>query len=77
MYVELFLPMFALCLFFLFRDGKIIVHDKGSDYSVEYYGHNQEVNCIDCKGGVIVSGSRDKTSKVSECVCVLLLLSFK
>ncbi|KAI2657856.1 F-box/WD repeat-containing protein 4 [Labeo rohita] len=34
-------------------DGKIIVHDRGSDYSVEYYGHNQEVNCIDCKGGVI------------------------
>ncbi|XP_052468925.1 F-box/WD repeat-containing protein 4 isoform X3 [Carassius gibelio] len=45
-------------------DGKIIVHDRGSDYSVEYYGHNQEVNCIDCKGGVIVSGSRDKTAKI-------------
>ncbi|KTG40737.1 hypothetical protein cypCar_00029900 [Cyprinus carpio] len=46
------------------HDGKIIVHDRGSDYSVEYYGHNQEVNCIDCKGGVIVSGSRDKTAKI-------------
>ncbi len=31
---------------------------------MEYYGHSQEVNCIDCKGGVIVSGSRDKTAKV-------------
>ncbi|GAA6107453.1 F-box/WD repeat-containing protein 4 [Tachysurus ichikawai] len=45
-------------------DGKIIVHYKKRDYSVEYYGHNQEVNCIDCRGELIVSGSRDKTAKV-------------
>lgn len=60
--------LYCLSFFFL-RDGKIILHDKGSEYSVGYYGHNQEVNCIDCKGGVIVSGSRDKTAKVSDCVC--------
>lgn len=62
MYVVL-LPIITLFVCFS-SDGKIIVHDRGSDYSVEYYGHNQEVNCIDCKGGVIVSGSRDKTAKV-------------
>lgn len=45
-------------------DGKIIVHYKNRDYSVEYYGHNQEVNCIDCRGELIISGSRDKTAKV-------------
>lgn len=45
-------------------DGKIIVHCKNRDYSVEYYGHNQEVNCIDCRGDLIVSGSRDRTAKV-------------
>ncbi|XP_017320301.1 F-box/WD repeat-containing protein 4 [Ictalurus punctatus] len=45
-------------------DGKIIVHYKNRDYSVEYYGHNQEVNCIDCKGELIISGSRDKTAKL-------------
>ncbi|TRY88232.1 hypothetical protein DNTS_026915, partial [Danionella cerebrum] len=45
-------------------DGKIIVHDRRSDYSVVYNGHNQEVNCIDSKGGVIVSGSRDRTAKI-------------
>uniref|UniRef100_A0A8C2HM48 F-box and WD repeat domain containing 4 n=1 Tax=Cyprinus carpio TaxID=7962 RepID=A0A8C2HM48_CYPCA len=62
MYVVL-LPIITLFVCFS-SDGKIIVHDRGSDYSVEYYGHNQEVNCIDCKGGVIVSGSRDKTAKI-------------
>lgn len=46
------------------RDGKIIVHYRNRDYSVEYYGHNQEVNCIDCRGELIISGSRDKTAKV-------------
>uniref|UniRef100_A0AAR2IT26 F-box domain-containing protein n=1 Tax=Pygocentrus nattereri TaxID=42514 RepID=A0AAR2IT26_PYGNA len=45
-------------------DGKIIIHDRKSDYSVEYYGHNQEVNCIDCKGELIISGSRDRTAKI-------------
>ncbi|XP_073729404.1 F-box/WD repeat-containing protein 4 isoform X2 [Misgurnus anguillicaudatus] len=45
-------------------DGKIIVHDRGCEYSIAYCGHKQEVNCIDCKGGVIVSGSRDRTAKI-------------
>ncbi|XP_066535035.1 F-box/WD repeat-containing protein 4 [Hoplias malabaricus] len=45
-------------------DGKIIIHDRKSDYSVEYYGHNQEVNCIACKGDLIISGSRDRTAKL-------------
>ncbi|XP_056617463.1 F-box/WD repeat-containing protein 4 isoform X2 [Triplophysa dalaica] len=45
-------------------DGKIIVHDRGSEYSIAYNGHKQEVNCIDAKGGVIVSGSRDRTAKI-------------
>ncbi|XP_028843917.1 F-box/WD repeat-containing protein 4 isoform X1 [Denticeps clupeoides] len=45
-------------------DGKIIVHDRGNDLSMEIFGHNQEVNCIDCKGNVIVSGSRDKSARV-------------
>lgn len=48
------------------RDGKIIVHYRSRDYSVEYYGHNQEVNCIDCRGEFIISGSRDKTAKVRK-----------
>lgn len=64
------------------RDGKIIVHYKKRDYSVEYYGHNQEVNCIDCRGELIVSGSRDKTAKVRnrhhiEVTEVLHFKSFK
>lgn len=50
--------------FIFSSDGKIIVHDRGSEYSIAYNGHNQEVNCVDCKGGVIVSGSRDRTAKV-------------
>lgn len=45
-------------------DGKIIVHDKTHGYSQSYYGHNQEVNCIDCRGNLIISGSRDKTAKM-------------
>ncbi|XP_072533075.1 F-box/WD repeat-containing protein 4 [Salminus brasiliensis] len=45
-------------------EGKIIVCDRKSDYSVGYYGHDQEVNCIDCKGDLIISGSRDRTAKL-------------
>uniref|UniRef100_A0A4W4DQJ5 F-box and WD repeat domain containing 4 n=1 Tax=Electrophorus electricus TaxID=8005 RepID=A0A4W4DQJ5_ELEEL len=45
-------------------DGKIIVYDRKSDFCMEYFGHNQEVNCIDCKGHLIISGSRDKTAKI-------------
>ncbi|KAL2083459.1 hypothetical protein ACEWY4_021232 [Coilia grayii] len=45
-------------------DGKIIIHHRRDDISMEFYGHNQEVNCIDCKGGLIVSGSRDRTARI-------------
>lgn len=45
-------------------DGKIIVHDRKSDESVAFYAHEQEVNCIDCKGDLIISGSRDRTAKL-------------
>ncbi|XP_015203068.2 F-box/WD repeat-containing protein 4 isoform X2 [Lepisosteus oculatus] len=45
-------------------DGKIILHQRRSSFSVEYCAHNQEVNCVDSRGGVIVSGSRDRTARV-------------
>ncbi|XP_036403318.1 F-box/WD repeat-containing protein 4 [Megalops cyprinoides] len=45
-------------------DGKIIVHHRRSAFCMEYSGHNQEVNCVDSRGGVIVSGSRDRTARV-------------
>lgn len=46
-------------------DGKIGVHKIHSTFTVKYSAHEQEVNCVDCKGGIIVSGSRDRTAKVS------------
>ncbi|XP_022540437.2 F-box/WD repeat-containing protein 4 isoform X2 [Astyanax mexicanus] len=46
------------------KDGKIIVHDRKSAESVAFYAHEQEVNCIDCKGDLIISGSRDRTAKL-------------
>lgn len=46
------------------RDGKIGVHTMHSAFTVKYSAHEQEVNCVDCKGGIIVSGSRDRTAKV-------------
>ncbi|XP_045912075.1 F-box/WD repeat-containing protein 4-like [Micropterus dolomieu] len=45
-------------------DGKILVHSRRSDMSIELSGHNQEVNCLDSKDGLIVSGSRDQTARV-------------
>lgn len=52
-------------LFFLcFSDGKILVHSRRNDVPVEFIGHNQEVNCIDAKDGLIISGSRDRTARV-------------
>nr|XP_055107394.1 F-box/WD repeat-containing protein 4 isoform X1 [Symphalangus syndactylus] len=44
-------------------DGKIGVHKIHSTFTVKYSAHEQEVNCVDCKGGIIVSGSRDRTAK--------------
>ncbi|KAJ8402737.1 hypothetical protein AAFF_G00364090 [Aldrovandia affinis] len=45
-------------------DGKIILHNRRNSSSMECSGHKQEVNCIDSKGGVIVSGSRDRTARI-------------
>ncbi|XP_013359548.1 PREDICTED: F-box/WD repeat-containing protein 4 isoform X4 [Chinchilla lanigera] len=45
-------------------DGKIGVHKIHSTFAVKYSAHEQEVNCVDCKGNIIVSGSRDRTAKV-------------
>ncbi|XP_078268919.1 F-box/WD repeat-containing protein 4 isoform X2 [Rhinoraja longicauda] len=45
-------------------DGKIIVYDTCNSFCTEYSAHNQEVNCIDSRGHVIVSGSRDKTARI-------------
>ncbi|XP_021088628.2 F-box/WD repeat-containing protein 4 isoform X2 [Mesocricetus auratus] len=45
-------------------DGKIGVHKLHSTFTIKYSAHEQEVNCVDCKGGIIVSGSRDRTAKV-------------
>ncbi|KAK6293546.1 F-box/WD repeat-containing protein 4 [Coregonus clupeaformis] len=45
-------------------DGKILVHHRRNGSSMEYSGHNQEVNCLDCRGGLIVSGSRDRTARI-------------
>ncbi|KAG5830936.1 hypothetical protein ANANG_G00298520 [Anguilla anguilla] len=45
-------------------DGKIIIHHRRNSFWTECCGHKQEVNCMDSKGGVIVSGSRDRTARV-------------
>ncbi|XP_018549591.1 F-box/WD repeat-containing protein 4 isoform X2 [Lates calcarifer] len=45
-------------------EGKILVHSRTSDMSVELSGHNQEVNCLDSKDGLIISGSRDRTTRI-------------
>lgn len=52
-------------LHFVFvSDGKILVHNRGSDMTFELLGHDQEVNCLDSKDGLIISGSRDRTARV-------------
>lgn len=56
------------------RDGKIGVHKIHSTFTVKYSAHEQEVNCVDCKGGIIVSGSRDRTAKVRWSPPYILLL---
>ncbi|XP_076598932.1 F-box/WD repeat-containing protein 4 [Chaetodon auriga] len=45
-------------------DGKILVHSRRSDVSMELSGHDQEVNCLDSKDGLIISGSRDRTTRI-------------
>ncbi|NXS11763.1 FBXW4 protein, partial [Neodrepanis coruscans] len=47
-----------------FRDGSIVLHKIHGSYSVKFSAHEQEVNCVDFQGGLIVSGSRDRTAKV-------------
>ncbi|XP_030012194.1 F-box/WD repeat-containing protein 4 isoform X1 [Sphaeramia orbicularis] len=41
-------------------NGKILVHSRRKDMSMELRGPNQEVNCLDSKNGLIISGSRDE-----------------
>ncbi|XP_078079153.1 F-box/WD repeat-containing protein 4 isoform X2 [Mustelus asterias] len=45
-------------------DGKIIVCNTCNSFYAAYSAHEQEVNCIDSRGHVIVSGSRDKTARI-------------
>ncbi|MEQ2305867.1 hypothetical protein AMECASPLE_002354 [Ameca splendens] len=45
-------------------DGRIMVHSRRSDLSLGLMGHSQEVNCLDSKNGLIVSGSRDQTARI-------------
>ncbi|XP_063817953.1 F-box/WD repeat-containing protein 4 isoform X2 [Pseudophryne corroboree] len=45
-------------------DGKIAVHKVHSSASIQFTAHEQDVNCVDCHGGIIVSGSRDRTARV-------------
>lgn len=49
-----------------FRDGNIVLHKIHGSYSIKFSAHEQEVNCVDFQGGLIVSGSRDRTAKVSS-----------
>ncbi|XP_061546799.1 F-box/WD repeat-containing protein 4 isoform X2 [Phycodurus eques] len=45
-------------------DGKIMVHGRRSESPMKLFGHNQEVNCIDSKNELIISGSRDQTTQI-------------
>uniref|UniRef100_A0A8C8R8V6 F-box and WD repeat domain containing 4 n=1 Tax=Pelusios castaneus TaxID=367368 RepID=A0A8C8R8V6_9SAUR len=45
-------------------DGNIVLSEIHSSFSIKFSAHEQEVNCVDCQGGIIVSGSRDRTAKV-------------
>lgn len=51
-------------MFLSSSDGKILVYNRGNYKSVEFSGHKQEVNCIDSKNGLMISGSRDRTTRV-------------
>ncbi|MED6272608.1 hypothetical protein CHARACLAT_032062 [Characodon lateralis] len=41
-----------------------MVHSRRSDLSLGLMGHSQEVNCLDSKNGLIISGSRDQTARI-------------
>ncbi|XP_016892549.1 F-box/WD repeat-containing protein 4 [Cynoglossus semilaevis] len=45
-------------------DGKIMVYNRRGNVLMQLSSHNQEVNCLDSKDGLIVSGSRDQTTRV-------------
>ncbi|KAG8435384.1 hypothetical protein GDO86_013367 [Hymenochirus boettgeri] len=45
-------------------DGRIAIHKAHSTFSIQFTAHDQDVNCVDCHRGIIVSGSRDQTAKV-------------
>uniref|UniRef100_A0A8C6KJ81 F-box and WD repeat domain containing 4 n=1 Tax=Nothobranchius furzeri TaxID=105023 RepID=A0A8C6KJ81_NOTFU len=45
-------------------DGNILVHSRRGGVSLRLSGHSQEVNCLDSKDGLIISGSRDRTARV-------------
>ncbi|KAM6916548.1 F-box/WD repeat-containing protein 4 isoform 3-T3 [Xenentodon cancila] len=45
-------------------DGKILIHSRGSDVTLGFIGHSQEVNCLDSKDELIISGSRDRTARI-------------
>ncbi|KAM6916549.1 F-box/WD repeat-containing protein 4 isoform 4-T4 [Xenentodon cancila] len=46
------------------NDGKILIHSRGSDVTLGFIGHSQEVNCLDSKDELIISGSRDRTARI-------------
>lgn len=45
-------------------DGRIVVHSRRSGTQTMLPGHSQEINCLDSRDELIISGSRDKTVKV-------------
>ncbi|XP_041865605.1 F-box/WD repeat-containing protein 4 isoform X2 [Melanotaenia boesemani] len=45
-------------------DGRILVQSRRRDFSLWLSGHSQEVNCLDSKDGLIISGSRDRTARI-------------
>ena len=53
-------------------DKKYLYLIYTNNTTVKYSAHVQEVNCVDCKGGIIVSGSRDRTAKVRAPPYILL-----
>lgn len=45
-------------------DGAIVVHSRRSGAQTKLPGHSQEINCLDSRDELIISGSRDATVKV-------------
>ncbi|XP_028983051.1 F-box/WD repeat-containing protein 4 isoform X2 [Betta splendens] len=45
-------------------DGKILVQSRTRNMLMMLSGHNQEVNCLDSKDVLIISGSRDRTARI-------------